>query len=84
MCIKLYFQEKGPNSHYFLIGVNETEMKFRGIMCKGSHYPPIAPRPIMAEILIQVNNYTLLLCYSFYKKFQLRPQCVMQNHQGEN
>ncbi|XP_059468502.1 WD repeat and HMG-box DNA-binding protein 1 [Neocloeon triangulifer] len=45
--------EKGATSHYFLIGVNETEMKFRAILCKGAYYPPIAPRPIMGEILIQ-------------------------------
>ncbi|XP_065349851.1 WD repeat and HMG-box DNA-binding protein 1 [Cloeon dipterum] len=45
--------EKSSSSHYFLIGVNETEMKFRAILCKGAYYPPIAPRPIMGEILIQ-------------------------------
>ncbi|XP_043253112.1 WD repeat and HMG-box DNA-binding protein 1 [Colletes gigas] len=43
-------QSKGKADHYFLIGINEQQSILRYVLCKGSHYPPTTPRPVVAEV----------------------------------
>ncbi|XP_008217215.1 WD repeat and HMG-box DNA-binding protein 1 [Nasonia vitripennis] len=43
-------QNKGKFDSYFIIGISESERSARCILCKGSHYPPTTPRPIVTEI----------------------------------
>ncbi|CAK9804293.1 WD repeat and HMG-box DNA-binding protein 1 [Anthophora quadrimaculata] len=43
-------QSKGKADHYFIIGVSEEQSIARCILCKGSHYPPTTPRPVVSEI----------------------------------
>ncbi|KAL7298415.1 hypothetical protein TKK_0008609 [Trichogramma kaykai] len=45
---------KGKFDHYFIIGINESDRTARCILCKGSHYPPTSPRPIVSEISLTV------------------------------
>lgn len=43
-------QAKGKADHYFLIGISEEQSLALCILCKGSHYPPTTPRPVVTEI----------------------------------
>ncbi|XP_029056611.2 WD repeat and HMG-box DNA-binding protein 1 isoform X1 [Osmia bicornis bicornis] len=43
-------QSKGKADHYFIIGISEQHGMARCVLCKGSHYPPTTPRPVIAEI----------------------------------
>ncbi|XP_033334142.2 WD repeat and HMG-box DNA-binding protein 1 isoform X2 [Megalopta genalis] len=43
-------QSKGKADHYFIIGISEQQSIARCVLCKGSHYPPTAPRPVITEI----------------------------------
>ncbi|XP_012148705.2 WD repeat and HMG-box DNA-binding protein 1 [Megachile rotundata] len=45
-------QSKGKADHYFIIGINEAQSIARCVLCKGSHYPPTTPRPVIAEITL--------------------------------
>ncbi|KAK1131589.1 hypothetical protein K0M31_017882 [Melipona bicolor] len=50
-------QSKGKADHYFIIGISEQQSIVRCVLCKGSHYPPTTPRPVISEI-----SLTLPLC----------------------
>ncbi|OAD56165.1 WD repeat and HMG-box DNA-binding protein 1 [Eufriesea mexicana] len=50
-------QSKGKADHYFIIGISEQQSIARCVLCKGSHYPPTTPRPVIIEI-----SLTLPLC----------------------
>lgn len=41
---------KGKFDHYFIIGIDESTRSVRCILCKGSHYPPVTPKPVPVEI----------------------------------
>ncbi|XP_076761304.1 WD repeat and HMG-box DNA-binding protein 1 isoform X2 [Xylocopa sonorina] len=43
-------QSKGKADHYFLIGISEQQSIARCVLCKGSHYPPTTPRPVINEV----------------------------------
>lgn len=43
-------QSRGKADHYFVIGINEQQSIVRCVLCKGSHYPPTTPRPVIVEI----------------------------------
>lgn len=45
---------KGKLDHYFIIGIDESDRTARCILCKGSHYPPTTPRPIVSEIPLTI------------------------------
>ncbi|XP_014213923.1 WD repeat and HMG-box DNA-binding protein 1 [Copidosoma floridanum] len=45
---------KGKFDNYFIIGISESDRSARCILCKGSHYPPTAPRPIVGEIPLTI------------------------------
>ncbi|XP_064097260.1 WD repeat and HMG-box DNA-binding protein 1-like [Macrobrachium nipponense] len=45
---------RGKSDHYFLIGVSETQSNVRCILCKGSRYPPVLPKPHVSLINMQV------------------------------
>ncbi|XP_054000831.1 WD repeat and HMG-box DNA-binding protein 1 [Hylaeus anthracinus] len=45
-------QSKGKADHFFVIGISEKESIVRCILCKGSHYPPTTPRPVIVEVSI--------------------------------
>nr|XP_053630498.1 WD repeat and HMG-box DNA-binding protein 1-like [Cherax quadricarinatus] len=45
---------RGKSDHYFLLGVNETQGNVRSILCKGSRYPPVLPKPHVSIINIQI------------------------------
>ncbi|XP_060817522.1 WD repeat and HMG-box DNA-binding protein 1 [Bombus pascuorum] len=47
-------QSKGKADHYFLIGINEQQSIARCILCKGSHYPPTTPRPVITEVSLRL------------------------------
>ncbi|XP_076276688.1 WD repeat and HMG-box DNA-binding protein 1 [Lasioglossum baleicum] len=43
-------QSKGKADHYFIIGISEQQSIARCVLCKGSHYPPTTPRPVITEV----------------------------------
>ncbi|XP_076237790.1 WD repeat and HMG-box DNA-binding protein 1 [Calliopsis andreniformis] len=43
-------QSKGKADHYFIIGISEKQSVARCVLCKGSHYPPTTPRPVITEV----------------------------------
>ncbi|XP_031834526.2 WD repeat and HMG-box DNA-binding protein 1 isoform X1 [Nomia melanderi] len=43
-------QSKGRADHYFIIGISEQQSIARCVLCKGSHYPPTTPRPVITEV----------------------------------
>lgn len=43
-------QAKGKADHYFIIGISELQSIARCVLCKGSHYPPTTPRPVITEV----------------------------------
>ncbi|KAJ8681513.1 hypothetical protein QAD02_017305 [Eretmocerus hayati] len=45
---------KGKLDSYFIIGINESDRIARCILCKGSHYPPTTPRPIVMEVPLTI------------------------------
>lgn len=47
-------QSKGKADHYFIIGINEQQSIARCILCKGSHYPPTTPRPVITEVSLRL------------------------------
>uniref|UniRef100_A0A0A9X0K5 WD repeat and HMG-box DNA-binding protein 1 n=2 Tax=Lygus hesperus TaxID=30085 RepID=A0A0A9X0K5_LYGHE len=47
-------QFKSKFDHYFVVGVSEMAQNIRCILCKGSFYPPVLPKPLVNEIKWQI------------------------------
>ncbi|XP_068235136.1 WD repeat and HMG-box DNA-binding protein 1 [Palaemon carinicauda] len=45
---------RGKSDHYFVVGVSETQSNVRCILCKGSRYPPVLPKPHVSLLSMQV------------------------------
>ncbi|CAH1402703.1 unnamed protein product [Nezara viridula] len=43
-------QCKSEYDHFFVIGLSELSQNVRCILCKGTYYPPVTPKPLVAEI----------------------------------
>ncbi|XP_078001089.1 WD repeat and HMG-box DNA-binding protein 1-like [Glandiceps talaboti] len=50
-------QTKGRSDHYWVVGVHESPLQLRCILCKGSTFPPTLPRPT-----IQILEFQIPLC----------------------
>ncbi|XP_064484328.1 WD repeat and HMG-box DNA-binding protein 1-like [Ornithodoros turicata] len=44
---------KGKSDHFFVIGVSEVRQLVRCILCKGTRYPPVLPRPVVSILNFQ-------------------------------
>ncbi|RXG72514.1 WD repeat and HMG-box DNA-binding protein 1 [Armadillidium vulgare] len=45
---------KGKSDHYFLLGGSEVQGAIRCILCKGSRYPPVLPRPHVSLLELKI------------------------------
>ncbi|KAK7068626.1 WD repeat and HMG-box DNA binding-domain containing protein 1 [Halocaridina rubra] len=45
---------RGKSDHYFLVGLSEMQSNVRCILCKGSRYPPVLPKPHVSMIDLQM------------------------------
>ncbi|XP_071522492.1 WD repeat and HMG-box DNA-binding protein 1 isoform X1 [Panulirus ornatus] len=45
---------RGKSDHYFLLGVSETQGNVRCILCKGSRYPSVLPKPHVSVLSMQI------------------------------
>ncbi|XP_022130304.2 WD repeat and HMG-box DNA-binding protein 1 [Pieris rapae] len=66
---------KGVSDSWFIVSVNEQAQKICAIMCRGSSFPLTAPKPIVAELPIQMP-----LCELDTEKSQYEEQLVRWAH----
>ncbi|XP_076066619.1 chromosome transmission fidelity 4 isoform X2 [Oratosquilla oratoria] len=45
---------RGKSDHYFVLGASESQGKIRCVLCKGSRYPPVLPRPHVMQLDIKL------------------------------
>lgn len=45
---------KGASDNYFITDVSESKQIVRGILCRGSAYPLIVPKPMISELDMQI------------------------------
>lgn len=57
MLINICFQCKSEFDHFFVIGLSELSQNVRCILCKGTYYPPVTPKPLVAEIKWKVRLF---------------------------
>lgn len=50
------YQTRGKSDHYFLIGASERQSNVRCILCKGSRFPPVIPKPHVSILSMKVNS----------------------------
>merc|ERR1739838_373304 len=45
---------RGKSDHHFVLGLNEKQGVVRSVLCKGSRYPSILPRPHVTLLHMQI------------------------------
>uniref|UniRef100_A0A2A4IX35 WDHD1/CFT4 second beta-propeller domain-containing protein n=1 Tax=Heliothis virescens TaxID=7102 RepID=A0A2A4IX35_HELVI len=66
---------KGASDSWFIVSVSEATQKVRAILCRGASFPATAPKPIVAELGIQIP-----LCDMDTEKSQYEEQLVRWAH----
>ncbi|XP_049691894.2 WD repeat and HMG-box DNA-binding protein 1 [Helicoverpa armigera] len=66
---------KGASDSWFIVSVSEATQKVRAILCRGASFPATAPKPIVAELGIQIP-----LCDMDIEKSQYEEQLVRWAH----
>ncbi|KAK4305527.1 hypothetical protein Pmani_022588 [Petrolisthes manimaculis] len=62
---------RGKSDHYFLIGASERQSNVRCILCKGSRFPPVLPKPH-----VSILNMKIPLCEGETEKGELEEACM--------
>ncbi|KAH9641783.1 hypothetical protein HF086_003909 [Spodoptera exigua] len=66
---------RGASDSWFIVSVSEATQKVRAILCRGASFPATAPKPIIAELTIQIP-----LCEMDTEKSQYEEQLVRWAH----
>lgn len=66
---------KGASDSWFIVSISEPTQKVRAILCRGTTFPPTVPKPIIAELPIQIP-----LCEIESEKSQYEEQLVRWAH----
>ncbi|XP_034835904.1 WD repeat and HMG-box DNA-binding protein 1 [Maniola hyperantus] len=66
---------KGASDSWFIVSISEPTQKVRAIMCRGTSFPQTVPKPIVAELSIQIP-----LCELDTEKTQYEEQLVRWAH----
>ncbi|KAF9801546.1 hypothetical protein SFRURICE_015040 [Spodoptera frugiperda] len=66
---------RGASDSWFIVSVSEATQKLRAILCRGASFPATAPKPIIAELTIQIP-----LCEMDTEKSQYEEQLVRWAH----
>ncbi|KAJ8735714.1 hypothetical protein PYW07_007334 [Mythimna separata] len=66
---------KGASDSWFIVSISEATQKVRAILCRGASFPATAPKPIVAELSIQIP-----LCEMDTEKSQYEEQLVRWAH----
>ncbi|RVE48134.1 hypothetical protein evm_007194 [Chilo suppressalis] len=66
---------KGVSDSWYIVSVSEQTQNVRGILCRGTTYPVTVPKPIVAELPIQIP-----LCELDNEKAQYEEQLVRWAH----